>query len=282
MIKTNPRLLHPQFDLDAARRAFKDRAVDPDDVEEHITSPYDMFAIEEMRARGVGCVGRAVPTDVFIMGKGEPARRDMTKVGGLPYWPVDRPWPRNGDDPLRFLAQFNFADSTDLVGELPGAVLAVFVEAGDDFFWKPPHFEWLPPGLDPVRTIEPDRVASNPFFGCIHRTVDYFFCPESEDPNEWGPDVFRPMVLQAIKIGGVGSSVQGEDPPPGRFLCQLNSIQAACEVPYPWANSPDSLDLGFTTPGIYHESNKMMLGDMGVLAIYMDDDGTLRSTDECY
>ena len=42
----------------------------------------------------------------FVWGLGEPPRRECTKIGGLPYWPSQRPWPQSqGGYPATFLAR---------------------------------------------------------------------------------------------------------------------------------------------------------------------------------
>ncbi len=115
-------------------------------------------------------LGTPVPTDIFVFALGEAPDLSVTKFGGIPYRPADLPWPRKDLQtgttlvasteelmgiarkrdkdlpatplelqeyiseefpPLRFLAQFNFVDSLDLVGPLPGDVLLLF----GDYDW---------------------------------------------------------------------------------------------------------------------------------------------------
>jgi Domain of unknown function (DUF1963) len=158
------RKLHPEVDYDALARGFIASGLDRNLTGEMVTSPYDLFAVETLRDRLDLRKGQALPTDVFVFGKGEAPRRDGTKVSGLPYWPVGRAWPNDSEGvPYRFLAQFNFADSHDLVGDLPGEVLLVFVgEEGADWCAVDPpavHFEWLPLGLEPVASVSPELIA---------------------------------------------------------------------------------------------------------------------------
>ena len=99
---------------------------------EPITGPYHLAVIEQYRDERAAnlIVPERVETDVFVFAKGEPKTRAVTKVGGLPYWPKNRDWPCGKDgDPLTFLAQVCFADSHDLVGALPGDVLAHLIHA---------------------------------------------------------------------------------------------------------------------------------------------------------
>lgn len=267
MLARNSQNLHPEFDLAEARRIFGAPPADPEFTGGGaIGSPYGLYAVEALRERHGPYSGRAVPTDVFVFGKGESPRRDGTQVGGLPYWPADRPWPQtpNGD-PYLFLAQFNFADSRDLVSELPGEVLLLLVpDAFDEWLCEPDRmrFEWLPIGLPVCPAFDEALMYTKdgPFFGVIHRSADY-------------PDA----VLCATKIGGLPTFIQGGDEVAGEFLCQLESIQAAPDVPYPWVNQAEPLGLSFDHRGIYGEGNSILFGDMGTLYLFRDRDGTVRA-----
>ena len=76
------------------------------------------------------------------MADGEPQRRDVTKIGGLPYRPTSAKWPTDSTgDPLTFVAQFDFLHSMDIVGNLPGELLLVFAETKYDQI-ESLHFEW--------------------------------------------------------------------------------------------------------------------------------------------
>src|SRR5690606_20327664 len=103
-----------------------------------ITSPYHLYAVESLRTKFNLRTCRKVETDVFVFGRGEPARRDCTKVGGVPYWPSSRSWPvdSNGTQ-YHFLAQINFSDSLDLVGPVPADMLLILAEAGDAWSYDP-------------------------------------------------------------------------------------------------------------------------------------------------
>ena len=79
--------------------------------------------VESLRDAKDGRRGRASPTDLCVWGLGEAPRREMTKVGGVPYLRRDVPWPKSGRKPWTFFFQINFADSRDLVDDLPGDVL---------------------------------------------------------------------------------------------------------------------------------------------------------------
>jgi hypothetical protein len=127
-----------------------------------ITSPYHLAVIEQVReeAREILQSSNRIATDVFTFALGEPERRDVTKTGGLPYWPSDRPWPWSDDEPAVFLAQLSFVDSHDLLPDLPGDVLLVFAhrawlnpEAWDG--WRPDLvLEWQTVGVQQLVMAE--------------------------------------------------------------------------------------------------------------------------------
>ena len=62
-----------------------------------VVGPRDIIPLEHWReeARGKTDLGPFAPTDAFVLAVGEPKRRDVTKVGGIPYWPAAREWPRH-------------------------------------------------------------------------------------------------------------------------------------------------------------------------------------------
>jgi hypothetical protein len=112
-------------------------------VEEHIAGmqpggaiicdPYELAVVEQIRAEvaATRSLGVGIATDVVLFCSGESSRREVTKAGGLPYWPANKPWPRAADGRLMtFVAQFCFMDSCDITGQLPGDVMVIF-EAGN-------------------------------------------------------------------------------------------------------------------------------------------------------
>ena len=97
-----------------------------------ITSPCDICNNELLR-RGMKNEfewGEPVPADIFVHSIGEPGNRYATKIGGLPYRSAGLPWPKTASGrSMALIAQFNFTNSTDIVGKLPGDLRLVF---GDD------------------------------------------------------------------------------------------------------------------------------------------------------
>jgi len=114
----------PEFDMAEAQRFYTESGWGDEPDPGEITSPYDLFAVELLRDRWNSHVGQSVPTDVFVFGKGQPPRPECTHIGGDPFWPLGREWPTDASGkPYLFFGQINFADSKDLVGELPGDLL---------------------------------------------------------------------------------------------------------------------------------------------------------------
>jgi hypothetical protein len=251
----------------------------------------------------------AFATDVFVFGLGTPQDRRVTKVSGLPYWPKTRTWPmaKNGS-PYQFLAQICFLDSRDLVGKLPGGLLLLFVPQGDEeWLWDLDrvHFEWLtaedtqalitalPKGVEPYCRSE--------WYGVLHRTQDYPGVAEQARKLKVDQPYNLP-ILNASKIGGIAHAIQpkakyGVNPSTGlpvllpdnkgkaparRFMCQLTSIQAAPDMPYPWTNQRKKLSLEFDETGIHGDDNQCLFGDMGSIYVFVEPSGKCVATSESY
>ncbi len=242
---------------------------------ERVTGPHDIAVVEQLRDEVFSHELRRqrVPTDIFIFNRGEPSRREVTKVGGLPYRSTERPWPHSASSsPMTFIAQFCFVDSQDIVGQLPGDVLLIF---GDpDNLWDNDNlalvFEWVrlgEPGLIPAEAVPQTDWFIEPCFGSIYRTWDYL------DTDELFVGYQRSYlipVLEGTKIGGIPRWIQGSEDIQGRFICALGSIdpQLYGQRPFPFINVPDMLDS--------HEDNYLQWGDSGSLYIFLDLDGQLR------
>lgn len=201
----------------------------------------------------------SLPADVFVWAQGEPKNRALTKIGGLPYWPKDREWPNDGD-PMIFVAQFNFADSTDIVSSLPGKLLSVFVK--DEEFYGPEyfHFEWVNEASQLIEeTPASGWWSSRPVFGQRYRTWD---------SPEFG-------IYQATKVGGLPYVIQDEISLPGTHLATLHSLSFSSDESHPFVNREAPLS---------RDENRWYfgIGDVGSLYIYIDDEGNVRAEDACY
>jgi hypothetical protein len=256
-----------------------------------ITSPCDICNIEWLRRGMVDQYdwARRVPVDVFVMSKGEPENRFATKIGGLPYRPRDLPWPcAPSGRPLTLIAQFNFTNSIDIAGKLPGDLLLVF---GDDSEGpiEPLHMEWQSLGIqDLIQSADmpSDRMTIAPCFGNRCRMISYPDAVRTTDSNYpqcHGKDVWSPYwipQLQATQIGRAPYFIQeGDDSLPGRPLCTIASVQPDMHQPYPWVNVPEPL----CPEGKWqYGGDELMIGDLGCIYIFIEEDGTLHSGESCY
>lgn len=236
------------------------------------------------------------PTDLFVFARGEPERREITKIGGVPYWPAGREWPRSSaGTPMTFIAQFNFADSLDIVGQLPGDLLVIFGALRwysrdelkqvnmewltTDDRWPVPadsefRFEWLP--LDRADLIRPEHTPATdwpimPCHGQIYRAYDYDADRAGDGQlDDVASEILETFaVLSATKIGGIPAVVQGDprDMLPGRYLCSIADVAPDRGQPYPYVNVPQPLGL---PPG--PEDTALSWGDCGVMHIFIDGD----------
>jgi hypothetical protein len=279
--------LHPELDFEAVQRGLSAAGSDDKRKPGNVDEPHDLFVVETLRDRLGLRTGRVLPADVFLFGFGEASRRDATKVGGLPYWPLDRPWPKDSAGaPYRYLAQFNFADSRDLFPDLPGDVLVLLVgEEGDDWLAVEPlaiHLEWLPLGLEPVEGLEPALMA-NPelaFFGVIHRTADYPDAEKLAEQSGLRTGSFA-AIVRGTKIGGFPFPIQDYDREfNGKLLCQLGSMSPGDDISYPTANH-----LAQPSPRVAalpEMGNPLNFMDAGIVYIFRKEDGTFRTSFQTY
>jgi Domain of unknown function (DUF1963) len=289
MLQNNSEKLHAELDFNEVRRVFADFREAGDLAGELITSPFDLYAVETLRDSLGLRHGNAVPVDVFVFGKGEPNRRDCTKVGGVPYWPSDTPWPTKLDgSPFRFLAKFNFADSKDIIDDLEADVLLLLVDDTEEWLWEPDRirFEWLPSSMSSLMAFDRQQtselsVSEGVFYGAIHRTEDYPLSVAAAQTTTVSAG-YNLSILNGTKIGGVPCFIQDGADNTGRFLCQLGSIQAAYAAPFPWVNQREPLSFAHDDTGIYGGRNSIVFGDMGNIYIFIDEWGQLRSGFECY
>jgi hypothetical protein len=256
-----------------------------------ITSPCDLCNIEWLRRGMVDQYdwGRPVPVDVFVMSKGEPENRFATKIGGLPYRPRNLPWPCTPTGrPLALVAQFNFTNSTDIVGDLPGDLLLVFGDNSGGMI-QPLHMEWQSLGIqDLARPVDMpgDCMTIAPCFGNRCRMNSYpdaVRITDSKYPQCQGKDVWSHYCipqLQATQIGRAPYFIQaGDDSLPGQPLCTIASVQPDKHQPYPWVNVPEPL---CRKGERRFDGGELMIGDLGCIYIFIEEDGTLHSSESCY
>jgi hypothetical protein len=235
--------------------------------------------------------GESVPVDIFVMAEGEPPDRHITKVGGLPYRPSNAKWPLKKDDqPMVFLAQFDFSDSGDITGDLPGDVLLIFADESSGSidslgfeWWKLGHSDLVSAENIPAQTDPID-----PCYGHIFRTVSY---PDAKRtvpykqqkyPSCRGKPVWSDYYLlhyQAMQIGPAPFFIQGDPELPGRILCTISSVQPDQHRPFPWINHPEPL---MPEDEWNFDDNNLMIGDMGCIYISIDEQQQLHWSQSCF
>ncbi len=286
MMEKNTNKLHYEFDYNLAEEVYSQ--VEQYLSGELITSPFDLYSVETLRKRHGISIGEAIDSDVFVFSKGPAPDRRMTRVSGLPFYPNDKEWPcdENGI-PFLFLAQFNFADSKDIVLDTPGDLLLLFVpQNGDEWIYGEGEicFKWIKSfEIEPIANL-PSNVCpyhKTEWYGVIYRSADY---PDGKDAA-YKIDTdqsYNLPIFNGTKIGGYPFFIQASEDIEGFFLCQLGSIQAAHNVYYPWANKKNQMDLSFSSSGIYAEENQLVFGDMGNIYIFTDEMWNCQYYIECY
>ena len=278
-----------------------------------LSLPEDIALLERLRASAYARLPNLtrVPTDVFVWRAGEPARREVTKIAGLPYRQAGLPWPlAPSGEPLTFVAQFCFADSRDLVPPLPGDVLLIFATGRPsprpdirfDLDWGTGlTFEWTAFGDFPlveVADIPPTPWPVLPCYGALRRLWDY-----RGVPPEIAIDM--PGVVEATKIGGlcpwldepdiVRLDLEASTPgAPGVYLCTLASV--ALEVYAALPGLPPAISAGPTAPDAEsvrawrqaqvakshrRSASALMIADVGLVNLFLDDHGQVRWTTHC-
>ncbi len=246
-----------------------------------ISSPEDIAVVEQIREEAArSCeFGPAIPTDVFVWAKGEPPRPEVTKIGGLPYWPANQEWPRNSSNaPLTFIAQFCLTDSRDIIDDPPCDVLLLFADF--ETFWDedPNSLIFAQVDIGDGEQIRAQDVPKTeweiaPLYGHIHRTFDF---PESANCFEAYGRPWRLDILEGTKIGGLPHWVQDEEDLPGRFLCALGPSAPSSDVAYPWINIAQPI--GFGDP--FYDLN-LGFGDAGSLYVF-EENGSFAWTMQGY
>jgi hypothetical protein len=249
-----------------------------------IASPSQLLAIEMAREHALQTVVRpeVVGTDIFVFANGCPPRRDITKVGGVPYRPRDVDWPEDATgNPLTFIGQLCFAESKDLFDQLPGDILLLFA---DREWVSHLHAEWYPLGLTAL--MSPHEVPKTSWsvpelWGVRYRSVDY------RDYTCSLPRTCCPFLL-GTKIGGLSSFHFDNDGtylaetrltralwndgvvevPTGHFLGMLASVQPQPAIAYPWLNSPEPVPVDELT-----DAPQFILGDMNWIELFLEPDG---------
>lgn len=267
-----------------------------------LTSPSHIAVVEQQKRRAQQralekgrSLGKPLPIDLCVWNWGEPSTREVTKIGGLPYWPAARPWPVDETHgPMTFIAQFWFADSTDICPKLPGDALLLF--GNDAHYCEGLRLEWVSittQALIERHEIPPPKWPNQPCFASLHRTFEYPSAPKNAFGKEY-PFSEQARGGAGTKIGGFveeydftihlydeeelrlipGAREQHEaalhsiehQRTRGPLLCRLESLRLSSNAPL--VNRPE---------GIGHEenSNLLMIQDCGAFAIFLSDTGVV-------
>jgi hypothetical protein len=240
---------------------------------------------------------KKVPTDVMVWNYGEPKRREVTKIGGVPYWPKSKPWPQNSaGEPLQFIGQICFADSRDLFPKLPEDVLLIFTNGlyCDDWYEAEEspdavHYEWLPlkeSNLIGESAVPKQSMKLLPCYGSVYRTFDYDGV-DRKTLNALEKKVQCPWKLDVIagtKIGGVAGRIQEAPKMTKPLLCSINSVEPATECPWPFLNSEKEIK-GFrwkTSDKKFSCENALSWGDAGAMFLFLNKRSQIEGIVESY
>ncbi len=179
--------------------------------------------------------------NVVTFSRQESDDRWSTRIGGLPAWKADAPWPNCPacDEQLAFAAQLDFRGTHQR--ESVPADLLIFHYCFECRPWSPDDNAALVTWPNEVEACElideeiiPERLEDEehgPFYGTHHSVTDYFRWLDGgeEDVDD---DASYHMSLSATKIGGHAPGSFGDDAPPDStgkmlpFLGAINSIFA--------------------------------------------------------
>jgi hypothetical protein len=268
-----------------------------------LTSPAQVAVVEQQKRRAIEqghSLGKPLPIDLCVWNWGEPPTREVTKIGGLPYWPASRPWPVDEDHgPMTFIAQFWFADSLDIFPRLPGDALLLF--GNDSYYCEGIHLEWVSRPADPLsdplieaRAIPSRKWLIQPCYASLLRTHEY---PDAAE-NAFGKEF--PLNRQAQ--GGAGTKIGGfveeydhsihlysekelrqlpgakeehkaalraieRQKSRGPLLCRLESLSPTAK--WPLINIPER------NWRDYGGANLLMIQDCGAISIFLSETGKL-------
>lgn len=256
------------------------------------TGPLPIAYVEQMRAAAKKAgknLGKPVPVDLCIWKLGDSERRDVTKIGGVPFWPADEEWPivkkrttytivKKGT-PCTFVAQFCFADSKDILPKLPGDILSILADDDDYSGIEIRWFKLKEKDLLPADKIPAQRWKIQPCHAVLHRTVEY---PNAHfelfEKYPFPIDLWARRFTAGSKIGGAFET-RGELYDPDEevlkrykehekhlqktFFCQLGSTEATDRWPFVNVAKANKLS-------DHNDRNLLMISDVGGYDFFYD------------
>ena len=250
-----------------------------------IIGPYDACRILSVRERVKPFVsfGLPVPVDMFLLSVGEAPTRDCTKIGGLPFWPIGRQWPRSiTGDFLPFLAQFNFSESRDITGDLPENLLLLFGHAD-----IPSSIvaKWQSTTCH-ARLLDRDDMPVKPalpcFYGMRWRTESYPDAAYDDDPIQLEDgtrvsDVWFVCELLGMQISPYPFFPRWNGLPArtDRALCSLCSIFPIAHKPYSFVNHSQPLT-DLEAQNLYLDLTEIKGDAFGVACVTIEKTGIPR------
>ena len=236
-----------------------------------ISSPGTVAACQEVRRELIGLgipLVRPIAVDLCVWNWGDSTDRRTTKIGGTPFWPKRCRWPLESDidpdsnskEPLTFVGQICFADSTDIVPERPGDLL-VLLACDDDYVNT--FGLWF--SLDEGPLLDPKRVPKSgieltPLHASLYRTVEYAECPYDELKKDGLPyemPLFRHIT--STKIGGISPDLEAQ----ARYLATLHTPEGPYQ-PYPFIGLPNGAELSQRD-----RDGILQIADCGGLSFYL-------------
>ena len=283
---------HDRLHLPDYERRLEDVAIDDLAASGSSDSPSQVWAREWLRAELDLSGVDKVPTDLLVWGRGEPRHPAGTKIGGKPVWPSGKPLPvEDRSDwetraPLRFFGQFNFADSVDILPDLPGNILSIW--GTERFLYDEDSMQtfWL--NADEVSVVDEyehpflwKEFPSVPFYAVLHRSWDRSRRQELLDEGELGSrieDYLCEASWSASKFGGRPVWIQSEDATPNaQFFLHLKSIAPANAFPHPWINVAEPFEMDHPKNEYHHDRNQLNLSDGGSLNFHLTSWGTVET-----
>jgi Domain of unknown function (DUF1963) len=220
----------------------------------NVYGPVDLAQREQAvrLAKAKGELGPSVPTDVFVWAERKLYEAPwLTRIGGTPWRPKDRPWPRDDQGvPLVFLGQICFVDSMDILPcRLPGDVVLFFgtIRKGCISLFEGKAIEWSHLKIDNL--MESSDCPWNgelpyEYQGVLHRTTQYTDAEAAEPAFKeigYKEGGFRVHAFQATSIGAFVDLPQGWPFGPGDGNSLIATLSShyfcgdwpVCDVPAP-------------------------------------------------